>query len=124
MSERLQTLFLQRSSAKGRITRVAKRFVAIREEADARETVLKLRDDMPDALSKLNGVDTDFIRQLNAEVGAERSITARSVADYVADVDEYIIKAEHMMFEAGRYLDKHAVVPLVNNTTTPTPVVK
>ena len=78
---------------------------------------MKLRDDMTDALSKLNGVGTDFLHQLNAEVGAEHSITAPPVADYVADVED-------MLFEAGRYLDKHSVASLINNTTTPTPAVK
>ena len=108
MSKRLQTSFSQRSSAKGRITRIANRFMAIGGETDARESVITLRNDMNAALQKFVEIDEQFIRELNAEEESEHPITSRTAAEYVADADEYLIKAEEMLFEASRYMDRQS----------------
>lgn len=76
---------------------------------------------MTEALKKFADVDAQFLLLLSAEeVG--HPITARTAADYVVDSEEYTIKAEDVIFEAGRYLDKHLAAPLINMVTaTPTP---
>ena len=118
MSKRLQTSFSQRSSAKGRITRIANRFMAIGGETDARESVITLRNDMNAALQKFVEIDEQFIRELNAEEESEHPITSRTAAEYVADADEYLIKAEEMLFEASRYMDRRVVAPIIHATTS------
>ena len=92
--------------------------MAIGGETDARESVITLRNDMNAALQKFVEIDEQFIRELNAEEESEHPITSRTSAEYVADADEYLIKAEEMLFEASRYMDRHVEAPIIHATTS------
>ena len=52
---------------------------------------------------------------LNTEEDVEHPTMTKTAAEYVAE--ESLIKAEDMLFEAGRYLDKHPAMPTINTTT-------
>ena len=118
MSQRMQTSFSQRNSAKGRITRIVNRFIAVKEDENARETVTTLRNDINAALKTFVNLDEQFLLLLNTEEDVEHPTMTKTAAEYVAGAEESLIKAEDMLLEAGRYLDKHPAMPNINTTTS------
>ena len=85
MSERLQTVFVRRTTAKRRITNIASRFSRVLTDDNAYQTVHDLRIDMRNALETFPAVD-DQLRSLSEAAEANALPTELATAVYAGDV--------------------------------------
>ena len=124
ISERLQTIFMRRTTAKRRITNVVNRFNKVKNEENARQTVTDLRSDMRNALVIFQDIDCQLSPLLEAaEANAlptDKPATSCTVTEDIIDSEEYTTNAEDVIFEAGRYLENHPAHPSPTLTVTST----
>ena len=98
----------ERTSSKRRITNIANRFDQIKGEVNAHQTAQGLREDMREALSKFGEINEQLWSLLEAaELSADRTTTSHTVSEDISDSDQYVTKAEDILFEISRYLDNH-----------------
>lgn len=119
MSERIQTTFSRRTSAKRRITHIAKQFDQGKGDVSARQTVANLREDVVGALDNVRLINIQLLPLLDtAEVNGTDRPTSSTVSGDIADSDEYVTKAEDIIFEASRYHEIH-LAPSLSPTPSP-----